>query len=185
MFILIVILLFIIPLLFSVQVKAQSTTSGDIQSGRGVIIVNNIAYMDSTVIMTIQRATDSIVALKALITAMGTKTDTLFTCSLNSRVRLSTTKNFLVSLYVNISVLSALTGVNSGSIKLQRSPDNSAWTDLTAASIVSNVGVLSTQVNTQIVSGLIPAGYYYRIVTASAGVNGGTFTPLLSNAISQ
>lgn len=173
--------LFLIPR----NAMAQSTTTGTLGSGWGVIVTDNVAVADSNVLMGAQRAADSIAAIKASITALSIKTDTLFTAILNSGVRLSTIKNYLVCLYVNISVVSALAGTNSGSIKLQRSPDNSTWVDITGASIVSNVGVLSTQINTQLLMGLLPAGYYYKIVSASAGVNGGTFTALLSNAVSQ
>lgn len=180
-YIIIVAVIILIPC----NVIAQSTTTGTVGSGWGVIITDNIAVADSNVLMGAQRAADSIAAIKASITALSTKTDTLFTATLNSGIRLSTVKNYLVSLYVNISVVSALAGTNSGSIKLQRSPDNATWTDLTGASIVSNLGVLSTQINTQLLTAYIPAGYYYKVVTASAGVNGGTFTPLLSNALSQ
>lgn len=63
----IAIVLFIIPLLISVSVRAQSTTGGDVQPGWGVNIVNGTAVADSAVLMGAQRAADSIAAIKASI----------------------------------------------------------------------------------------------------------------------
>lgn len=67
MFILIALILFIVPLLLSMQVNGQATSSGDVQSGWGVNIINGTAVADSTVLMGAQRAADSITAIKASI----------------------------------------------------------------------------------------------------------------------
>lgn len=47
--------------------SAQSTSSGDVLPGRGVMIVNRTAVIDSNIVMLAQRAADSIAALKASI----------------------------------------------------------------------------------------------------------------------
>lgn len=67
MFILIGVIIFIVSILFTIQVKGQATSSGDVQPGWGVTIVNGVAIADSNVLMPAQRAADSIASIKASI----------------------------------------------------------------------------------------------------------------------
>lgn len=54
------------------NVNAQSTSSGDVLPGRGIIIVNHQAVIDSNIVMLAQRAADSITNLKATIASKVT-----------------------------------------------------------------------------------------------------------------
>lgn len=169
--------------LLSSKAKAQGTsTGGSTQAGYGVIITNGIAMVDSSIIMCVQRAADSITALKSQISALLNKWDTTFVATLNSGVRLSTTRNLVVRIFVSITVTSALAGANSGSVQLYRSVDNVTYVPFTAPVISSVSGVLSTQISGVMLEMPLLAGYYYKAVTVSAGANTAIFVGVLSNA---
>jgi hypothetical protein len=104
------------------------------------------------------------------------------TRSLNSSFQISTTRNVMVIYTVSITVVSALTGTNSGTVNLQISPNNSTWTTINL-SFNSGAGVLSTNVQASPIFAIIPAGYYVRLNTVSAGVNTATFTYLSGQEI--
>lgn len=96
------------------------------------------------------------------------KTDTLFTPTLSTGVRLSTTKNFLLNIYVTVGIASALVGNNQGNLTLSRSSDNVTFVACAYAP-TSMLGVLSTSTQTVQLSMLLPAGYYYKITPQSVG----------------
>lgn len=64
MIICLIILLFLILAFIPIGVNAQTTTSGDLQSGWGLKTANNTGVVDTALIMSVQRASDSINAIK-------------------------------------------------------------------------------------------------------------------------
>jgi hypothetical protein len=101
---------------------------------------------------------------------------------LNSSFQVSTTRNAIVIYTVSITVVSALTGTNSGTVNLQISSNNSTWTTINL-SYNSGAGVLSTNVQASPIFAVIPAGYYVRLNTTSTGVNTATFSYLSGQEI--
>lgn len=99
------------------------------------------------------------------------------TPALDTSAQIHATRNCIVSYPVSISVTSTLLGTNSGSVFLEISPDNSAWTGI--AQVGNSVaGVVSTTIGTHVLTGMVPANYYRRLRTATAGTNGATITSL-------
>lgn len=104
------------------------------------------------------------------------------TPALDTSAQIHATRNCIVSYPVSISVTSTLLGTNSGSVFLEISPDNSAWTGI--AQVGNSVaGVVSTTIGTHVLTGMVPANYYRRLRTATAGTNGATITSLQGQEI--
>lgn len=96
------------------------------------------------------------------------------TRSLNNSFQPSTKRNVLVNYSVSIEVVSALLGVNSGTVSLQTSPDNSNWTTVSQVSKTLS-GVVATNNDVYNLSAFVLKGYYVRLLTSESGTNGASF----------
>lgn len=105
------------------------------------------------------------------------------TPTLDTPTTIHATRNCLVNYCVSISVTSTLLGTNSGSVFLEISPDGSTgWVTIGKAG-TSLSGVVSTVINTYMMPGEVPAGYYYRLRTSSTGTNGATYNSLAGQQV--
>lgn len=116
------------------------------------------------------------------ISNSATKSFSSVSHSLNSAFQISTTRDCFVSYGVDIAATLSLTGGATGTITLQYADNSGMSTNLVTvnSAINANTGTLTlglalTQTITAIVSGVIPAGKYVRIVTANT-VGTPTFT---------
>lgn len=94
------------------------------------------------------------------------------TKSLNTSYLVNSNRDILISYSVQITSTLSLAGGQSGTVSLQRSPDNVNWT--TVGSITNNnngtltIGLNTSQVQTAPLITILPAGYYVKIVTSGA-----------------
>lgn len=94
------------------------------------------------------------------------------TRSLNTSYLVNANRDILISYSVQITSTLSLAGGQSGTVTLQRSPDNVNWT--TVGSITNNnngtltIGLNTSQVQTAPLITILPAGYYVKIVTSGA-----------------
>lgn len=89
--------------------------------------------------------------------------------SLNSSFVPSSTRPAFVTYSVEISASLTLTGGQTGTVYLETSPDNSAWTEVARISNGNTgtlaVGIAITQAMTGTLTGFIPTNYYARLRT--------------------
>lgn len=89
--------------------------------------------------------------------------------SLNSAFVPSSTRPAFVTYSVEISASLTLTGGQTGTVYLETSPDNSAWTEVARISNGNTgtlaVGIAITQAMTGTLTGFVPTNYYARLRT--------------------
>lgn len=148
--------LILILLLVPLFAKAQITPGMD--SSRYA----QIKYMYS------KHQIDSLLLLKAT----ANRTYSLSARTLNTAFQPSTTNDCIVIYYIQITSTLSLTGGQSGSVTLQTSPTNSAYT-ITGTQTNNSTGSLTIGLNTANVQtcsiiSYVPKGYYVKLVSSGS-----------------
>ena len=94
--------------------------------------------------------------------------------SLNTAVQVSATRDAMVTYSVRITVTASITGGQNGDVQLQIASDAGFTQDVQTISMQGNgqtytlaIALQGVQPGTAIVSGMVPAGYYVKIVTVN------------------
>lgn len=91
--------------------------------------------------------------------------------TLGTAYQLSDNNNYFCVYYIDLTVISALSGNNSATISIQTSTTQAGSYTTLVTAIAQVSGVLSTSFQTQSISAMIPKGMWVKLVATFSGVN--------------